>query len=171
MDAQGKGKSGRFTAWVNRLISGKAPSDPLYLSNRRMRDRLWPWIAVGTFFTILLVGWKMAVPHREPVTPVLPSNAKLAAMSFPRFDDSKLEVLDVEVQADGSKLVGAVRNKSGQTIARGRLSFELQDGNGEYTGATEMDLRQIAPGEITKFELRIRQEDTKVALVTGISVE
>ncbi len=171
MDPQGKRSSSRFKAWVNRLISGKAPSDPLYLSNRSMWDRLWPWIAAAAFFTVMLVGWRMAVPHRQPVAPVLLPDSKIAGASFPRFASSKLEVLGVEVLADGSKLVGAVRNKTGQTIARGRLSFELQDGDGQYTGATEMDLRQIPPGKITKFELPIRQEDTRVVLVTGISVE
>lgn len=171
MDPQGRGMLSRLQAWVNRQISGTAPSDPLYLSNRSLKDRLRPWIAVGTLFGALLVGWKIAVPHRPPVANAIPSNTKLAAMSFSRFESSKLDVLGVEVLANGSKLVGTVRNKTGNVIALGRLSFELQDSDGQFTGATGTDLTQIQPGEITRFELPIRQPDTRVALVTGISVQ
>lgn len=170
-DPESRGTSTDLKAWINRLIAGKAPSDPLYLSNRRLRDRLWPYIAAGTFFLVLLVGWKVAVPHSEPPAHALPSNAKLAAMSFPRFADSQLEVVGVGVLADGSKLEGEVRNKTGHVIALGRLSFELQDANGHFTGATGMELKQIQPGQITKFELPISQPESRVALVTGISVE
>lgn len=158
-------------AWMNRLISGKAPSDPLYLSNRRLRDRLWPWIAACSFFLALLVVWKVAVPRTQPPAHALPSNAKLAAMSFPKFADSQLEVVGVGVLANGSKLEGEVRNKTDHVIAVGRLSFELQDVHGHFTGATGMELKEIQPGQITRFELPIRQPDSRLALVTGISVE
>ncbi len=171
MDAQSGGTSSHLKGWIDRLISGKAPSDPLYLSNRRLRDRLWPWIAACTFFLVLLVAWKVAVPRSQPPAHALPSSAKLAAMAFPRFADSQLEVLGVGVLANGSKLEGEVRNKTGHVIALGRLSFELQDAQGQYTGATGTELKEIQPGQITRFELPIRQPDTRVALVTGISVE
>ena len=92
-------------------------------------------------------------------------------MSFPRFADSELEVVGVGVLADGSKLEGEVRNKTGHVIALGRLSFELQDANGHFTGATGTELKEIQPGQVTRFELPIRQPDSKVALVTGISVQ
>jgi hypothetical protein len=171
MDSRSTRKPGWLPPWMDRLISGKAPSDPLYLSNRTTIKRLKPWIAVGLFFVALSVGWKIAVPHTDSIAPPPVLVSKIAAIPSPQFDTSRLEVVDVGVVDNGARLVGTVKNKTGHVIAVGRLSFELQDNYGQFTGATGTDLKQIPPGIITRFELPIRQPDSRRVLVTGISVE
>ena len=163
--------SRRLPAWLDQLISGKAPSDPLYLSNRSTFRRLRPYIFLVLFFLVLLVVWQVAMPRVEPPAAVRPWNGKVADIPSPRFETTQLEVVNAGVVDNGARVEGTVKNKTGHIIAIGRLTFELEDDHGGFTGAVSTDLKQIPPGEVTRFEFPIRQPESRRVLVTGISVE
>jgi hypothetical protein len=156
-------------------MNRRAPSDPLYLSNKRWSGRLKPLLVLGVPCLALVIGVEVAASRNQKAPPPLPTKvmpmAKLATVSFPSFDSSRLEVLEVTIHSThGIQVVGSVRNRSQQVINLGRVALELQDADGQFTESLEANVSHVQPGAVARFEMPV-QPDVRRVLVTGIAVE
>src|SRR5438477_13166178 len=98
---------------VERLLSGTAPNDPLYLSNRTSGQKLKSWSLIGIPCLVLAVGIAVTLsnfldpPEVKPAKE--PTAAEITAKLLPNVEkDLKFtppsEVQVIEVRVDGSRV-------------------------------------------------------------------
>jgi hypothetical protein len=168
---------GPLSSPVERLLSGgAAPSDPLYLSNRTLAQKLkfWSLIAIPC---LLILGVAVAVSRSfNPAAPKADkplTAAEITAKLLPNLDtDIQLQpssdVQVLEVRVEGSRLVGVVKNTTAREIAATELVIDLTDAAGSQLGAVDGIVEKI-PGSGTKnFQIAIRQRDAAFALIRSI---
>jgi hypothetical protein len=139
------------------FISGRAPSDPLYLTNRTWRQKLKIAsliVATVLLLTILLTivatnpfGFHRVVAEERP-----PADAPLAAApqrpsSGPLTASTELEVVDVRISRDARPPVvtGTVRNRTGQKIDSAEVSYYLADAAGSMVGTDTTEVVNLEP--------------------------
>jgi hypothetical protein len=162
---------------IERLLSGTAPSDPLYLSNRTPAQKLKSWSLIAIPCLVLAVGVGVTLsnfldpsegkPVKEPppgevtakLFPNVTKNLKLAPPS---------DVQVVEVRVDGLRLVGVVKNTTPRDIAVAELIFDLTDSAGSQVGAVTGTVEKLAPSSTREFQIPIKQQDAAIALVREV---
>jgi hypothetical protein len=162
---------------VEHLLSGGArPSDPLYLSNRTLTQKLKSWsliaipclLILGVAFTVNRSLNPPAPKADKPLTA-----AEITAKMLPNLDtdikhqpSSDVQVLEVRVE--GSRLVGVVKNTTAREIAATELVIDLTDAAGSQLGAVNGIVEKI-PGSGTKnFQIAIRQRGAAFALIRTV---
>jgi hypothetical protein len=165
-DMEGKTKAAGLRGSIERLLAGRAPTDPLCASNRTFRQKaamafwlLLPAAAVAAAFLYAAnqrhaVNEETPAVREEPASPpvkidVPPSNA----------------VLDLEsarvVRSSPPRLEGAARNKTGRRIGRAELVFQMTDEEGSNLGAVRVELKDIPPQGRAEFSVPL--EDARAA--------
>jgi hypothetical protein len=162
---------------VEQLLSGPAPSDPLYLSNRTASQKLRPWGLIILPFVVLALGvvlWPKLVgpPQLKPVKEL--SAAEITTKLLPNVDRNiKLappsDVQVVEVSVDGSRLVGIVQNTTTHEIAAADFVFELTNSSLSQIGAVNGTVEKIPASGRKAFQIPLKQHDAAFALVREIS--
>jgi len=161
------------SARIEALLAGPAPSDPLYVSNQSLVDRLKPWLIVGAPCLALLLASGIAISHIQKVrqSDAIVSRAKIAAMVLPPSAPRPLNVFELRIDASGErKLIGAVRNVTDHVIVAGHLQIELDDAYGQPVGSAVQEVSQVPPGGIVHFQIPVPEPDASVAMVVGMSV-
>ena len=166
---------GPLRAPVERLLSGgRAPNDPLYLSNRSPTQKLKLWsliaipcliLAVGIAYTLRTLNPPEVKPAAEPMA------AEIAAkMQFPKDlsvpQSPEVQVLEIHVQ--GTNVYGAVQNTGTREIAVVKIVINLLDAKASQIGAVEVTVEKLAPSSRKDFHLSIRQRNAAFAIVRDI---
>lgn len=160
-----------------RLLSGAAPTDPLYLSNRTSSQKLKSWSLIGIPCLILALGIGVTLsdlldpPDSKPVKE--PTAAEIAAKLLPHIEKefkltpaSEIEV--VEVKVEGQRVVGVVRNTSTREVAVAELVIDLTDSSGSQVGAVNAIVERIPASSDKPFQLPIKQPNAAFSLVREI---
>ena len=161
---------------VERLLSGgPAPTDPLYLTNRSLTQKLKSWSLLAVPCLILVAGVAYTLrtlnpPETKPVQE--PTAAEISArLQLPK--DIKLapasDVQVLEIRVDGSQLVGAVRNTSARDIPVVKLIIDLTTTSGSQVGAVDATLEKLPASGRRDFQIPIKQRDATFALVREIA--
>jgi hypothetical protein len=168
---------GEFGAAVDRLVSGSAPSDPLYLSNRSGAKKLKLWVLIGAPCLLLALAIGVALSHildpNEPKPGPEPSAHEISAKLLPNLAtglslDGKhdIEVLEVRIEhSSGSRIKGVVRNMTDRDIATAHVVMNLTDISGSQLGGVEANIEQIPASKTKAFSIPIVQQTAAFALV------
>jgi len=166
---------------VERFLSGgPAPSDPLYLTNRPLSQKILSWALVAIPCLLLVGGIAytlsslMDPPEAKPQKEL--TAKEIAAKTLPSMEkDIKLasnpdvQVLEVAVHHDGgSRLVGVVRNVSSHQIPAVELVVDLTDTSGSQVGGVSGTIANIPARSDKPFTFVIKQRDASFALVRDI---
>jgi hypothetical protein len=167
---------GPLGAAVDRLVSGSAPSDPLYLSNRSAIQKAKLWVLIGGPCLLLALSIGVALSNildpKEPKPAPEPS-ARVSAKLLPNLAagvslDSKrdIEVLEVRIEhTSGSRINGVVRNTTDRDIASEHIVIDLTDMRGSQLGAVEANIEKIPASKTKAFSIPIVQRTAAFALV------
>jgi hypothetical protein len=167
---------------VERFLSGGTQSDPLYLSNRTLGQRMRIWLLIGAPLVVLAVGVVVAVNVLEPPDAPPPKEltpAEVAEKTLPNLAkdihlsvNTDVEVVEVHVEhGPADKLVGTVKNKTNHEVHTGEIIFDLTESNGTQLGAVSVKVSNLAAGATTKFELPIQQKNASFALVREVHTQ
>jgi hypothetical protein len=165
---------------VERLLSGgPAPTDPLYLTNRTLGQKLKSWSLIGIPCLVLAVGVGIVLssiidpPVAKPTKEL--TAAEITAKLLPNMDnDFKLapvsDVQVLEARVDGTRLSGKVKNTSTREIAIAELVVDLLDVRGSQVGAVKAIVEKIPPSGTRDFEIPIKQRSAATALVREVTL-
>jgi hypothetical protein len=174
------------SAWRQRLetyLNGPASTDPLYLSNRTVGQRIRA-AAVVVVPVLLLVGvlalaWSDVfrnneVPKLKDLTP-----AEKAARILPNFPkkidlptNHDLDVQDVHVEhGSPTRVAGLVKNNTDHVIASAQMVFDLTDQRWSRLGAVRTEVEQLPPHSTTPFRFSVAQDAAEHVLVREYQVQ
>ncbi len=161
---------------VERLISGPAISDPLYLTNRTFLQKLRSWSLIAIPCLILAGAVAVALSVLDPPAPPPakePTAAEITAKLLPNMDkDIKLapasDVQVLEVRVEGTQLVGSVKNTTEHPIASVELIVDLTTAGGSQVGAVSAFVDKLPPSGRKNFQIPIKQRNAAFALVREI---
>lgn len=161
---------------LERFLSGSAPTDPLYLTNRSLPQKIksWSLILVPGLFLVAGVAYLLRTLNPPEAKPVHePTTAEIAAKMSNLAKDIKLapalEVQVLEIHADSTHVFGTVQNTSKREIGGVRLVIELTTETGSRVGAVDWTLEKIPASARKEFQFPIRQRNAAVALVREIT--
>jgi len=163
MDNPDNGIFGRLRRMLDRFLSGSAPTDPLYLSNRTFDQVFKRWLLVALPLVLVAAGavvvFRTLRPSEPPPAKVL-TNAEIAAKMLPNLDqkievegDKDLVVEDVHVDhAAEAKLAGTVRNTTHHEIRSAEIVFTVTAANGVQLSAVRVQVTGIPAGATVPFQ-------------------
>ncbi len=162
---------------VERLLSGTAPNDPLYLSNRTSGQKLKSWSLIGIPCLVLAIGIAVTLsnfldpPEIKPAKE--PTAAEITAKLLPNVEkDLKFtpptEVQVIEVRVDGARVVGVVKNTTAREIAVTSVVFDLTNSTGSQIGAISTTVENLPASGNKEFQIPIKQRDAAFALVREV---
>jgi hypothetical protein len=166
---------------VERFLSGTAPSDPLYLTNRSRAQRIkaWSLVAVPCLVIVGLVALALSKSYFDP--PDAPPPKELSAEEITRkllpnvarditLDSNKdVEVVQVHVNRADMNVAGTVRNNTAHAIAVTDVTFNLTDKTGSQVGAVTGHIENLPPKTTKDFQFPIKQRDATLVLVRDLS--
>jgi hypothetical protein len=163
------------------LAGGPAPTDPLYLTNRTLGQKLQSWSFVAVPCLVLLAGTGYVLSNLMDPPDVKPAKeltaSEVAAKMLPEVGKNldlptnrDVEVVEVKVQnSDGAKLVGTLRNITDHEVASVEIIVDLTDLAGSQLGAVNATVEKIQPRGTKTFQLPIKQTGASLALVREIN--
>ena len=178
-------KSSAIRAWFEAKLTKAGPSDPLYLSNRTLGQKLKSWAIVGIPVVLVFAGIGLvlfgAFDKPAPITPPPPglTGAQVAEKMLPDLNKDlhietqhDLEVEDVHVVIGApSHLVGVAKNTTDHSIPKAELVFDLTDRSGSRQGAVSTELKNIASKSSAPFQFAIESTAATFALVREVRVQ
>ena len=162
---------------VERLLSGgPAPSDPLYLTNRTLAQKLrfWSLLAIPCVL-VLGIAFKLSrslnPPEAKPVKE--PTAAEITAKLLPNMDKDfhlapSTDVQVEEIRVEGSRLVGVVKNTTTKEIGVTELVIDLTNSAGSQVGAVNGIVEKIPPLGTKEFQIAIKQRNAAFALIRQV---
>jgi len=139
------------------FLSGQAPSDPLYLTNRTWQQKLKiaSLIVVAAVLLIALVAIGATDPFRfrkmdtydHPVAENPSPAAPQKQLPDPILASEGLEAVDVRIERDAHPPVvtGMVRNNSDRRVDAAEVRYYLANAKGSVVGAGTSGVRNLAP--------------------------
>lgn len=177
-------RQGFIRAWAESRLTKRGPSDPLYLSNRTLTQKLKARALVGVPVVAVLGGMGLVLfGYFDKDKPIAPppaglSNAEIAQKMLPDLNNDvhietqhDLEVEDVHVVLGApSRLVGVAKNNTDRQISQAELVFDLTDRSGSRQGAVSTELKNIASKSSAPFQFAIESSAATFALVREVQV-
>jgi len=168
------GKPGGLRGWFDRLLSGPAPADPLYLTNRTWKQKLRFGVLIAIPCVLLAGAVALGLSHLyAPKTPELrqPTPAEIVA-SIPldlekAVDTRPLEAEIQELHPDtvGSpKLIGSLRNNTDRTITV-EFTVDLADARGSKVDTVTERVENVPAKSSVPFQFPILDSDAATAVV------
>jgi hypothetical protein len=168
------GKPGRWRGWLDRFINGRAPSDPLYLTNRTWKQKLRSSLLIAIPLALLLGGVALGLSHLyapKTAPPRPPTPAEIAA-SIPLdltkdLDTTPMEAEIQELHTDtfGSpKLVGRLRNNTDHTITV-EFTVDLADRGQSKVESVSGRVENVPAKSTVPFQFPIKDANAAFAVV------
>lgn len=172
-------------AWFESKLTKAGPSDPLYLSNRTLGQKLKSRAIVGIPVTLVLAGIGLVLfgvfDRSAPITPPPPglTNAQMAERMLPDLNKDlhiethhDLDVEDVHVVVGApNHLVGIAKNNTDHSIPKAELFFDLTDRSGSRQGAVSTELKNVASKSSAPFQFAIESSAATFAMVREVRVQ
>jgi len=156
------------------FISGRAPSDPLYLTNRTWRQKLKAASLIAAPVLLLIVLVTIGASGRfrlhkvdlneRPLAEAPPLNeAPPWAVPQKPFRDpvsasTDLEVVNIRIARDANPPVvtGIVRNKTNRKVDSAEVSYYLADNAGSLVGTDTTEVANVAPHGSVAFRMPLK---------------
>jgi hypothetical protein len=172
-----------FEPWrarVELLISGRAPDDPLYLTNRtwQQKVKLASLIAAPVLLLIALVTvgatdlfrFHKVDPYERP-----PAEAPVRALPQKRLPDpvltpAGLEVVNIRIAREAKALVvtGVVRNNTNEKVDSAEVSYYLADTEGSLVGTDTTDVSNVQPHGSVAFRMPLKVAKAEYVIVRDV---
>jgi hypothetical protein len=168
---------------VERFLSGPAPSDPLYLTNRTTGSKVKIGLAVGipclilagALYGVLTDSFDLPDPKPEHET----TNAEAAAKLLPKLDqhmtidtNHDINVMEVRVEhGNPVNLVGTLRNNTDHEIHMAEAVFDVTDVGGSQLGAVSARVENLKAGSTAGFRVAIPESAAAFALVREVHAQ
>ena len=178
--AKGKQWLGPLQGLLDSFLSGSAPKDPLYLSNRTMEQRVRLALLIAVPCVVLVGGVLLLLSNiyraSDPGPAPEPTAAVLAAKLLPNLDhnvkvdtNKDVQVLDAHIEREGGmKAAGTVKNNTNRQIHTTEIILNLTDPSGSHLGAVSAKVTDLAPNATVKFQVPIEQKEAAFALVREV---
>ena len=164
-------------ARFERFISGPAPDDPFYLSNRTWQQKLKVSVVVGAP-VLLLIALVMAGatdmfrlhkvdPYERPAETPLAAKKPLPDPVLARRD---LEVVNIHIARDvhPEVVTGIVRNNSNQKVDSAEVSYYLADTDGSLVATETADVTNVEPHGSVTFRTPLKVPDAEYVIVRDV---
>lgn len=170
---------------VETLISGHAPSDPLYLTNRTWQQKLKTaaLIVVPILLVFVLVtaaaNYRLrsdnvdpnAIPVAEAPPPAAtpsPANQKTSLDAV--TSSAELDVVNLHILKDTHPPVvtGTVRNKTGRKIESAEVSYYFADHAGSLVGTEKAVVANVQPHGSVAFRMPLKTAGADYVFVRDV---
>jgi hypothetical protein len=172
-----RGRLARLREMIDRLVAGRAPTDPLYLTNRTWKQRLRAALLVAIPCVVLAAAGGLVLWAFLPGEPVRrePTAAEMLAKLMPDVErslkassNSEAEIADVRVvQGDIPRLSGFLSNKTKRTLSI-EFTLDLSDANGTRLGSVTERVSDVPARAAAPFDFYLKQTGAALAVVRGI---
>ena len=163
------------------FISGRAPSDPLYLTNRTWQQKLKiaALIVAPVLLLIVLVTigatnplrfHKVEADQRPPVEAPPPPAVPQKPLSGPVSASTDLEVVNIRIARDAHPPVvtGMVRNKTNRKVDSAEVSYYLADTKGSLVGTDRTDVANMEPHGSVTFRMALKIPNAQYVFVRDV---
>ena len=169
------GKPGGPRKLLDRLLAGRAPANPFYLTNRTWKQRLKSGLLMGIPCVLLAGAVALGLsylyaPRTEPTT------AEIVARLLPDLEKTvdrtpkEAEILDLRPDTAGSpKIIGTLRNHADRTITV-EFTVDLTDIFGSKLDAVTERVEKAPAKTDVPFQFPIRDENAAIAVVRSLRV-
>jgi len=173
-------------ARIEILISGQAPSDPLYLTNRTWGQKLKvaTLVAAPVLLLIALVTVGAtnrlrfdkvdpyehppmeASPQAEAPPPAAPQRTLPDAISA----STDLDVVNLRIARDAHPpaVTGVVRNKTNRKVASAEVSYYLADTAGSLVGTDKTEVANVEPHGSVAFRMPLKIAKAEYVFVRDV---
>jgi hypothetical protein len=167
---------------LDRLINGPANTDPLYLSNRT----IWQRVRASAVFLVpavlvvgaLVLAWSGVFQGKDAPKLKELTAAERAARVLPNFNtkiqlpsNHDLDVQDAHVEhGSPTHVAGLVKNNTDHAIASAEMAFDLLDNRGSRLGAVSTHVEKLSPHSTTPFRFTVAQDTAEHVLVRDYQV-
>jgi hypothetical protein len=168
---------------LERFLAGPATSDPLYLTNRTLWQKIRPYLVVGIPIGILLGGLTLGLMNifgakkGFQTPPPSISNAEIAKKSLAFLNkpldlpaQKEIDIQDVMVPEGSMRLQGAAKNLTDHEIHHVHVVFDLTDNRGSRLGAVSTDVENIPANAAKPFQFPVSQKLAAFAIVRDVQV-
>jgi hypothetical protein len=160
----------------DRILVGKTPVDPLYLSNRTWKQKLRMWLLAGSPVVIVLGAVLFGLMTRPNTMDKPPSDLRpeeIAARTpilpkdFTVSQNTDLQIVEVSVDKNSNPqaITGTLKNNTGRFYTSAELTFDLTDEGGSAIGGASVTLQKLEPHSSTPFRFPIPQHNAAFVLV------
>ncbi len=162
------------------FLSGRAPDDPLYLSNRSWKQKVRiaaliavPVLLVGTMVTIGATDvfrFRRADPYDHPSAEVPAASTAPKRLPDPVLNSAELEVVNIKIAKDARAPVvtGVVRNNSNQKVASAEVSYYLADTQGSLVGTDTAEVAALAAHSSVSFRMPLKIAKAEYVIVREV---
>jgi hypothetical protein len=171
--------AGHLRERIGQLIAGKAPADPLYLSNRTWRQKLKLFSLVGAPVLILIALVTIAAtdvfrlhrvdPYEHPLAESLPASPQ-KRVADSKLGPADLEVVNLRISKDGREpiVTGVVRNNTDKKVTVAEISYYLADSGGSLVGTDTADVQNVAPHGDVAFRVPLKISKAAFAFIRDV---
>lgn len=163
----------------DRFISGRAPSDPLYLTNRTWQQKLkiagLAAIPVVILVALVLIGAtdvfrvQKADPYEHPLAETQPSTPR-EPLPEPKIAAADLEVVNIHITKDAKApaITGTVRNNTNAKVDSAQISYYLADHGGSLLGTDTADVRDVRAHGSVAFRIPLKMANAEYIIVRDV---
>lgn len=172
----------QLRARFERFISGQAPDDPFYLSNRSWQQKLrtGALIAVPVLFLVALVTiaatdlfrLHKADPFGHPAVETPAPVAAKQRLPDPKLTPTDVEVVDIRIAKDNRppSVTGIVRNNTNRNVNSAEVTYFLADRDGSLLGVETTGVANLKPHASVAFRETLKSEKAQYVLVRDVHV-
>jgi len=175
--------------WRNRLdslreqfesiLTGRAPSDPLYLTNRTWRQKLKTALLIALAAGVLLAvvaigvadpfGFRKVDAYDNSATEALSPAPKTQPLE-PILSSEGLEVVNIRIDraARPPVVTGIVRNNSERRVKSAEVRYYLGDAHGSVVGGDTAGVSNVAPHGSAGFRVPLKTAQAEYVLVRDV---
>lgn len=167
-------------ARIEILISGRAPDDPLYLSNRTWQQKLKIASLIGApvlmLVALVTIGatdvfrFHKVNPYEHSPTEALAPAVPQKRMPDPVLAPADLEVVNIRIAKDAHPPVvtGVVRNNTNQKVDSAEVSYYLADTDGSLVGTDATEVANVEPHGSVAFRTTLKVAKAEFVIVRDV---
>jgi hypothetical protein len=173
----------RLRARIEQFIAGPPPDDPLYLTNRSLKQRLKLAALIGLPVVLLAALVMIGVldlfrihavdPFERPPTEAAPPVAPQKRLPEPKLTVADLEVVNIRIAKDAHPpmVTGVVRNNTNEKVDSAEVSYYLADNQGSLVGTDTTDVQNLAPHSSVTFRMTLKVARAEYVIVRDVHPE
>jgi hypothetical protein len=167
-------------ARVEVLISGRAPDDPLYLTNRTWQQKVKLAALIAAPILVLVALVLIAAtdllrvhrvdPYEHPAMEQPAPVAPRKRLPDPILESTDLEVVNIHIARDARSAVvtGVVRNNTGEKVDSAEVSYYLADTEGSLVGTDTTDVANVAAHGSVSFRMPLKVAKAEYVIVRDV---
>ena len=175
-----KSRGDKLRERFDRFLSGRAPSDPLYLTNRTWKKKValvslialpvLILIALVTIGSVDLFRFHRVDPDYHSLAEAPPPAIAPKPVSDPTLRAANLEVVDIRLigDVDPPMVTGTIRNNTSEEVDSVEVSYYLADGQGSLIGSESTVVRHVPPRGSVIFRAPLKMAKAEYVLVREV---